>query len=76
MPRSTQSEIVVPVFASGGGGSGERSGAGSGPGPRKLLAVLDIDSDHPAAFDEVRVPGAAAAAGVVLKRGTVVCVWV
>jgi len=34
---STRSEIVVPIFA--------RSG--------ELMAVLDIDSDTPAAFDEV-----------------------
>ena len=34
---STLSEIVVPVIAPGG----------------RLLAVLDVDSDRPAAFDEV-----------------------
>ena len=34
---STNSEVVVPVLAPGG----------------RLLAVLDVDSDHPAAFDEL-----------------------
>lgn len=52
---STRSEIVVPVFAPGrgGDGSGEDDGGGGGSGPRRLLAVLDVDSDDPAAFDEV-----------------------
>jgi L-methionine (R)-S-oxide reductase len=36
--RSTRSEIVVPVLQQGSG---------------EVLAVLDVDSDEPAAFDEV-----------------------
>jgi putative methionine-R-sulfoxide reductase with GAF domain len=38
--RSTQSEVVVPIVT-------------TVAGQVKLLAVLDIDSDHPAAFDKV-----------------------
>jgi GAF domain-containing protein len=41
---STRSEIVLPVF----------DGAG------RVIAVLDIDSDHPAAFDQADADGLAA----------------
>ncbi|KAG2442106.1 hypothetical protein HYH02_009595 [Chlamydomonas schloesseri] len=44
---STQSEVVVPVLGPSVPGSHD---AGQG---RLLLAVLDVDSDHPAAFTEV-----------------------
>jgi GAF domain-containing protein len=36
--RSTQSEVVVPLVC---------------PRSQQLLAVLDVDSNHAAAFDEV-----------------------
>jgi GAF domain-containing protein len=38
VPCSTQSELVVPLVC---------------PRSQQLLAVLDVDSNHAAAFDEV-----------------------
>jgi putative methionine-R-sulfoxide reductase with GAF domain len=40
LPHSTQSEVVVPLVC---------------PRSQQLLAVLDVDSNQPAAFDEVDV---------------------
>lgn len=51
---STKSEVVVPVVAPPGSAGTGQGGAGPGvpaaTGP-PLLAVLDVDSDHAAAFD-------------------------
>ena len=44
-PLSTQSEVVVPVVAAAAPAEEGHQG--------QLLAVLDVDSDHTNAFDEV-----------------------
>ena len=51
----TKSEIVVPVFGACGhaepGAAAARPWEAGGGGAKRLIAVLDIDSDHLAAFD-------------------------
>lgn len=57
---STQSEVVVPVIAKTAAAAaaactqpdGQQQQTTTSQPRGRLLAVLDVDSDHPAAFDE------------------------
>ena len=63
MDNSTQSEVVVPVVVQAAAAAAAAAKEGGGDNLQQqqqpqqqaphLLAVLDVDSDHPAAFDDV-----------------------